>query len=260
MDNYFNMNSYFYFRIFVVCSLFALLQSSHVLSAKNTKDIYAIPKAENQFSFSLVTNDTIIGKPGDVIQFVAKFRNLTHNDLNIFINRTEKNLPFKWESQYCAGTCFPPDRDTSTLYVSPDDTQAFTLDISTNEIEGEGNVAFTFVSKENPENKFTQVFNAITRNETNVSEMIYSEMKLEVYPNPANQSSVVSCRLPFAGQVRLSLYNLIGVEVASLYDGYCESGIFNYQLSIVNYQLPNCIYLLKLQGKEFSICKPIFIK
>ena len=66
------------------------------------------------------------------------------------------------------------------------------------------------------------------------------------YPNPFNPSTNIIYSIPAAGNVKLSVYNLVGEEVAVLVNGYSEVGQFNVTFDALN--LPSGIYLYKLQS------------
>jgi hypothetical protein len=66
------------------------------------------------------------------------------------------------------------------------------------------------------------------------------------YPNPFNPSTNIKYSVPETGNVRLSVYNVVGEEVAVLVDGFSESGFF--EVSFNASSLPSGVYLYKLQS------------
>jgi hypothetical protein len=66
------------------------------------------------------------------------------------------------------------------------------------------------------------------------------------YPNPFNPSTNIKYSVPEAGNIRLSVYNVVGEEVAVLAEGFSESGFFEVTFDASN--LPSGIYISKLQS------------
>ena len=83
---------------------------------------------------------------------------------------------------------------------------------------------------------------------------ITDEISLNIAPNPTNELLITSYRLPKAGNVKLTLVSLLGQEIAILKEGFEESGEHNSQFSIINYQLTDGVYFLRLEaGNEVKI-------
>jgi hypothetical protein len=68
------------------------------------------------------------------------------------------------------------------------------------------------------------------------------------YPNPFNPSTIIKYSVPEAGNIRLSVYNTVGEEIAVLANGYSESGSFEVTFDASN--LSSGIYLYKLQSEN----------
>jgi hypothetical protein len=66
------------------------------------------------------------------------------------------------------------------------------------------------------------------------------------YPNPFNPSTNIKYSVPEAGNVKLSVYNLVGEEVAILVNGFSQAGTFDVTFDASN--LPSGVYLYKLQS------------
>ena len=74
------------------------------------------------------------------------------------------------------------------------------------------------------------------------------------YPNPFNPSTTIRFDLPEAAQVRLSVYNLLGQEVAVLADEKRPSGQHDVRWDGLNARhvpVPSGIYLVRLEAGSF---------
>ncbi len=66
------------------------------------------------------------------------------------------------------------------------------------------------------------------------------------YPNPFNPSTVVGFQLSVAGKTRLSVYDVLGREVAVLVDGVLAQG--SHSVNFDASALPSGVYLYKLEA------------
>jgi type IX secretion system substrate protein len=73
------------------------------------------------------------------------------------------------------------------------------------------------------------------------------------YPNPFNPSTILSYNLKTDGEVKLTVFNLVGQSVQVLVDGYQQAG--EYEVIFDARDLPAGIYLYKLQVGEYSSVK-----
>jgi Secretion system C-terminal sorting domain len=70
------------------------------------------------------------------------------------------------------------------------------------------------------------------------------------FPNPFNPNTTISFTLPRSGNVRLTIFNLLGQEIQTLTNGFKEAGVyaFNFDAKILN----SGIYLYKLETDGFT--------
>lgn len=73
------------------------------------------------------------------------------------------------------------------------------------------------------------------------------------FPNPFNPATIISYKLDREGFVSLSVFNLVGQEVATLVREYQESGTYSKQFDASN--LAAGVYLYKLQVNGFTSVK-----
>lgn len=70
------------------------------------------------------------------------------------------------------------------------------------------------------------------------------------YPNPFNPSTTIRYSIPEAGEVRLTVYNVVGQEVAVLLNRIQNQGIHTIQFDAGH--LASGLYLYRLETKNFS--------
>jgi hypothetical protein len=77
------------------------------------------------------------------------------------------------------------------------------------------------------------------------------------YPNPFNPTTTIAYALKVNGKVRLSVYDLMGEEVAVLVDGIQSAGNHEAQFSGVN--LTSGVYFYKLQAADQVITRKMML-
>jgi hypothetical protein len=77
------------------------------------------------------------------------------------------------------------------------------------------------------------------------------------YPNPFNPVTSINFGIPKAGNVKLTVYNALGMETEILLDGFRSAGYHNISFNALNYS--SGIYFYKLTSGEFSETKKMSI-
>jgi hypothetical protein len=77
------------------------------------------------------------------------------------------------------------------------------------------------------------------------------------YPNPFNPVTTIQFSLPQSGNVKLSVYNLLGEQVIDLVDEFKESGVHatNFNASELN----SGLYIYKLETNGFVQSKKMIL-
>ena len=79
------------------------------------------------------------------------------------------------------------------------------------------------------------------------------------YPNPFNPSTTISFSLPQSGNVKLTVYNLLGEQVAELVNGFREAGVHTINFNAENFNSGIFIYKLEangvVQSKKMTLIK-----
>jgi hypothetical protein len=73
------------------------------------------------------------------------------------------------------------------------------------------------------------------------------------YPNPFNPTTKIEYSVPVGSEVTLQVFNVLGQEVATLFNGYQEAG--NYLATFDGTGLPSGVYIYRLQSGSTSIAK-----
>jgi hypothetical protein len=81
------------------------------------------------------------------------------------------------------------------------------------------------------------------------------------YPNPFNPSTKIEYSLEKAGIVSLKVYNLLGVEVATLVNGRQEAGSYSVPFGINNgtFSLSSGVYFYRLEAGSFVSTKKLVL-
>lgn len=79
------------------------------------------------------------------------------------------------------------------------------------------------------------------------------------YPNPFNPSTVIMWQLPIACYVTLSVYDLLGREVANLVNEYREAGYYRTEFSISKSQLSSGVYFYRIKAGNYVETKKMIL-
>ena len=77
------------------------------------------------------------------------------------------------------------------------------------------------------------------------------------YPNPFNPTTTINYAMPKSGFTSLKVYNILGQEVATLYQGFQKAGSYKIDFNASN--LASGIYLYRLQVGDFNLTKKMIL-
>ena len=70
------------------------------------------------------------------------------------------------------------------------------------------------------------------------------------YPNPFNPGTVISYALPFASNVKIEVYNILGVKVKELLNGQKPAGYYEVNFNTIG--LSSGVYLYMIEAKSIE--------
>ena len=80
------------------------------------------------------------------------------------------------------------------------------------------------------------------------------------YPNPFNPSTIIQFTVPSSGRAVLKVFNVLGQEVATLFDGEATAGIY-HQVQFNGSNLASGIYFSRLEfGGKMQVKKMLLLK
>jgi Secretion system C-terminal sorting domain len=85
----------------------------------------------------------------------------------------------------------------------------------------------------------------------------YSVVLDQNYPNPFNPSTTIRYALPKDASIKLAVYDLLGREVARLYEGQMSAGYHEVVFNATN--LASGVYVCRLQAGELVIAKKLSV-
>ena len=77
------------------------------------------------------------------------------------------------------------------------------------------------------------------------------------FPNPFNPTTTIQFSVPVSGQVRLTLFDVIGKERATLIDQSMAAGSYQYHLNAST--LPSGVYYYRLQSADAVLVKKLLL-
>jgi hypothetical protein len=219
----------------------------------------------------VITHGMTKYEPVGTFEIVIDFEvvNVSPDTQIVFEVRTINNLPPGWTSSLCFGEyCFSSDVDSIVTAppfpeppLLPGDTLLTSLHVFTDMIS----IATAYVQIQvgtftNPGNRITLDFTATTDSTVSVNEnnVINSYYLFQNFPNPFNPSTRINYYVGEPGLVQLQVYNVLGVEVASLVNEYKTAGSYSVDLSAFN--LSSGVYFYTLLVNNFKQTRKMILE
>ena len=77
------------------------------------------------------------------------------------------------------------------------------------------------------------------------------------YPNPFNAETLISFYLPKSGDVKITIYNILGERVSLVHEGYLPAG--EHQISWDASEIASGIYIYRLKGDDIDISQKMLL-
>ena len=229
-----------------------------ILVAFNLKaqDISFVP--ENTFLYAT---------PETEIVFDIEVTNLTAMDQTVFIVRSINNLPVGWTSALCFDLCFSSEVDSiattldfGSTPLAAGETRVVQLHFITDNSIATGHVELQAGTFRNPEDRITLDLTATTDPTVSVNDgsALNSYSLSQNYPNPFNPSTKISYNVGEPGLVQMKVYNILGVEVATLVNEQKIAG--NYTVEFDASRFSSGVYLYSITVNNFSQTRKMILE
>ena len=187
----------------------------------------------------------------------------------IFEVRTIENLPTDWSSSMCFGDlCFAPFIDSvattpdfQTPAVEPGDTLKTSIHVYPDQVNiGTGYIQIEVGTFRNPDIRYVLDFTATTDPAVSVNEgnLINTYYLSQNFPNPFNPSTRIEYNVGEPGLVQLKVYNVLGVEVASIVNEQQNAG--NYTIGFDAARLSSGVYFYSLSVNNFTQTRKMILE
>jgi len=195
--------------------------------------------------------------------------NISADTQTVFEVRTIENVPSGWTSSLCFGElCFAQFVDSvattpdfQTPPVAPGDTLETSIHVYPDpSVIGTGFIQIEVGTFSNPGQRYVLNFTATTDPSVGVQEVSFlnSYYLFQNYPNPFNPSTRISYNVGEPGLVQLKVFNVLGVEVATLVNEQQNSG--NYTVDFDAKRFSSGVYFYSLSVNNFSQTRKMILE
>jgi len=212
-------------------------------------------------------NTFLYATPGTEIIFDIEVTNLTAMEQTVFIVRTVNDLPTGWTSSLCLDACFPPGLDSiattsdfGSTPLAPGDSRVVQLHVFSDNSVATGNVQLQAGTSRNPDDRIIKDFIATTDPTLSVNDgnALNSYTLSQNYPNPFNPSTKISYNVGEPGLVQMKVYNILGVEVATLVNERKDAGSYIVEFDASRFS--SGVYFYSISVNNFSQTRKMILE
>lgn len=237
----------------------------------------------NAQDLEVIYHETTIYHPPEVgydIVFDIEIVNISAEEQIVFLVRTINDLPagLGWTSSLCFGElCFAPSTDSVATTppnpeppVQPGDTLHASVHVLIQDNIGTAHIQVQIGTFNNPGERTTIDYTATTDPSVDVEdEFNFNSYKLEQnYPNPFNPTTQITYKVGEGGLVNLKVYNILGIEVATLVNEYQPAGSYQVSFSAKGgsasggdaYNLPSGVYVYNLSVNNYTKTRKMILE
>jgi len=219
----------------------------------------------------IITHQLTKYEPVGTFEIVIDFEvvNISQFEQTVFEVRTVNNVPSGWTSSLCFGElCF--SATTDSVATTPDfltdplgqgDTLYTSLHVFTDMISSAtAHVQIQVGTFRNPEDRFVLDFTITTDPAVSVDDdnLLNNYNLSQNYPNPFNPSTKINYNVGEPGLVQLKIYNVLGVEIATLVNSQQNSG--NYTVDFNGVKLSSGVYFYSLSVNNFTQTRKMILE
>lgn len=92
-----------------------------------------------------------------------------------------------------------------------------------------------------------------------VDELTANDIQLNVYPNPFSTTTNITYQLPAAADASVVVYDIVGKQVATLFEGTQSAGAQNISFDRTQYGLTNGMYFVKIKVGNSLITQKVLV-
>jgi 5-hydroxyisourate hydrolase-like protein (transthyretin family) len=169
----------------------------------------------------------------------------------------------------CVGSsCYPAEVDTcppfggDPIILGPGQSDTLYIDVI-GLTQGLGTIAIKAFIISDPTQYIVDTFKVQLNYHTSIRQIssIVKNYELEQnYPNPFNPVTLINFAIPKKQNVSLRVYNLLGMEVATLVNNEnLGAGSYSFDFNANDYHLSSGIYIYRLQAEDFMFTRKMVL-